>query len=241
MNIKNLLVRLKGWHKTFRGRFLLLQKGVLNNTQFILLELSFSVLADWDEEHVDTYGSFDYTWEEIGWFFSWDKSTVSRSSKKLFKLHFWDRRPDGRIQVNGFEIEKSLTRITKSEGIVDLQGYIARTQREVSKTQQIGEERQRDLSKDNIHSQAQMVAEQQQASTKEPLVSFNGESSFVLRDERKYEYAKERVKMIEEDLRDKDLNEEARKILTARLEDFKQSVMGYEADNDLIDPFERKG
>lgn len=186
-----LVKRLKGYHKTFRGRYLLLMLGALTDEEFILLELGFSVLVDWDKKnHPDNYGSFGYTQEEIGSFLKWDKSKVSRTAMKLIQKGFWGKRSDGRITVIGYEIQEHLPEITREKGIVNLQEYILKMQLENAKIQQINANLQPVASKGKDVTRAYDVARMQYFVPKEPLVSSKGNSS-ILRSNEEYQRRQE--------------------------------------------------
>lgn len=182
-----LIKRLKGYHRTFRGRFLLLKNRALTDKEFILWDFSFSVLADWDEKnHPDTYGSFGHNQEEIGLLLGWHKTKVCRLSQGLFQKGFWTKRPDKRIAVVGYNITKNLTEITKEGRIVDLQEYLLKSQLYVAKIEQPVPNLQENVPKGNGNSQAQKVAKLQQRNFKASLVSSKVNSN-VLRSEEEYQ------------------------------------------------------
>lgn len=175
--------KLKGYHRNFKGRFLLLRNGVLTEGEYILWDLSFSILADWDKKnHSDNYGTFSYTQEEIGSFLGWHKTKVCRLSKKLFQKSFWVKRPDNRIVVVGFDIIENLAEITKERGIVDLQEYILKTQSNGTKMKQRIENLQPNTPKENSIIRAQEVAKIQPFVPKKPLVSSNDRFSVLKTD-----------------------------------------------------------
>lgn len=129
--------RLRGYHRTFRGKFLLLISKSLSQQEYILWDFSFSILADWDyEKHPEIFGTFDYSLATIEKMLGWGKSKASRLSKKLFKLGLWEMTESGRIHVMGLEILQNLTAITKEEGVVDLQSYLVKMRRGDVKIQQ---------------------------------------------------------------------------------------------------------
>ena len=178
--------RLKGWHRHFKGRFLLLKDKVLNDREFLLWDLSFSLLADWDKQHGDTYGSFDYTWQEIGYFLGWEKSKVCRTAKKLINLKLWIRNEDGRLYLTGYEILENLTEITKIKKVVDLRQFIADIQNgnanlilEVATPTPY-------FSKEIDPPQAQTVAKMEHNTPKAPLGSYK-DDSVSLRSDKEYE------------------------------------------------------
>lgn len=122
--------KLHGWHGTYRGRFLLLQRNVLTKEEFILYDASLS-FSDWDKiNHPKIYGSFDLTQQEIELLLGFSTGYVSKHSKKLLQLDLWQKRADGRIQVLGFKlIEIGLLKvITKQKLLVDPEIIFANSQ-----------------------------------------------------------------------------------------------------------------
>jgi hypothetical protein len=122
INTKRLDKKLKGYHKHFRGRFLLLRD--LTPEEYVLWDISFSLAADWDKNH-DSYGTFSFTFSEISYFTQCSPSTISRKAKKLFTLGLWKKLDDGSIEVSGFNVLEHLAILTKELGVIDLQTYIA--------------------------------------------------------------------------------------------------------------------
>lgn len=162
--------RLKGWHKHFRGRFLLLK--VLTMQEFVLWDLSFSVLADWHIPPRNTYGTFTYTNAEIGHLLNCDGSLISRRSKKLFKLNLWNKLEDGSIEVAGFNLNQNVGTLTKELGVIDLLTYLANQQvLNVNKHEQIANS-QIHNPKENTQSPVQTDVNLHNETSKEPLVSF---------------------------------------------------------------------
>ncbi|PWU24082.1 hypothetical protein C5B42_00710 [Candidatus Cerribacteria bacterium 'Amazon FNV 2010 28 9'] len=97
--------KLHGYHGTYRGKFLLLQRKILTKEEFILYDASLS-FADWDKDK-STYGTFDLSQLEIQLLLGFSEGYVSKYSKKLFQLHFWEERDDGRILVSGFKLTEA--------------------------------------------------------------------------------------------------------------------------------------
>ena len=195
--------RLKGGHRHFKGRFLLLKDKVLNDREFLLWDLSFSLLADWDKQHGDTYGSFDYTWQEIGYFLGWEKSKVCRTAKKLINLKLWIRNEDGRLYLTGYEILENLTEITKIKKVVDLRQFIADIQNgnanlilEVATPTPY-------FSKEIDPPQAQTVAKMEHNTPKAPLGSYK-DDSVSLRSDKEYEALSKELNYPVQDLKDMD-------------------------------------
>lgn len=171
--------RLKGYHRHFKGRYLLIKDRTLNFQEFILWDLSFSILADWDikPDHEDIYGTFPYNFSEISYFLNCDPSSISRYSKKLFELGLWKRRNDGRIEVCGFSIVRDLGKLTKKVGIVDLQDYIAKPQFYNVLLQNKDENQHDSSTKEQGGFSSQTNANLHTPYSKEPLVSYKDESS----------------------------------------------------------------
>jgi len=184
----NLLAqKLKGYHRHFRGRFLLLKNKVLTEEEYILWDLSFSTLADWDKQnHPDNYGTFNYTQEEIASLLGWHKTKVCRLSKSLFQKGFWIRQSDGKIRVVGYDILENLTEITKESGVVDLQEYVSKMQLENAEMKQEVPNSQPFSFKENINIQTQEVAKMQLSNAKAPLVSSKSKYR-VLRTDEEYQ------------------------------------------------------
>ena len=186
--------RIKGYQRGFKGRFLLLKNRILTDEEFILLDLSFSVLADWDKKnHSDNYGTFSYTQEEIGFFLGWDKTKVCRWSNKLFKKNFWVKRLDNRIMVVGFDITEHLTEITKEKGVVNLQEYISERQLDDVKMKQKIEKLQLNIPKENSIIRTQGVVKIQSLASKKPLVSSKGRFNTLKTDEEYQKIKKEGI------------------------------------------------
>jgi len=178
LNLNKLNKRLKGYHRHFRGRFNLLK--VLTAEEYVLWDISFSIAADWDKDH-ESYGTFSFTYADISYFAQCDPSTVSRRSKKLFELGLWKKLDDGSVQVCGFNVLENLTVLTKELGIIDLQSYIANQQENHVKKNTQPEEIHDAFSKENTPPSPQSHADLHEANTKEPLVSFNGESNVLIK------------------------------------------------------------
>jgi len=179
--------RLNGYDTHFRGRFLLLRSKLLTDSEFILWDLSFSALAEWDKKNHDpeNYGSFDFQQTEIGYLLGWHKSKVCNKAKRLFALGLWKRK-NCRVFVNGFEIRDNFAQISRDRKIIDLQERVAIPQPEVAKTQPQDAIPQRHISKENGVVSPYGVAILQQPCTKAPLVSFKSEFN-VLRSDEEYQ------------------------------------------------------
>lgn len=163
--------RLRGYDRHFRGRFLLLHNQVLTDQESILWDLSYSCLADWDKNHGETYGSFEYDWGEIGSLLSWSGSKVGRNSKKLFLLGFW-RRQHKRIYVAGFDLRDHFAQITKEERVIDLQRELTKMQLSDANPLSQGADLQNRIPKGNGQFQDQNCAVLHEDCPKEPLSSF---------------------------------------------------------------------
>lgn len=88
--------RFIGYHRHFRNRFDLIKSGILTNSEFILLDLCFSALVDWDKHHT-TYETFDFTNAEISTILRCDETTVSKNMASLVKKGFISNR-EGRFR-----------------------------------------------------------------------------------------------------------------------------------------------
>lgn len=162
MNIKILDRKLNGFERTFRGKFVLLKENILTDNEFILWDLSFSVLADWDKNHIDTYGSFRLPQEQIGYYLNWSKSKVCRVSQELYKKNFWKEDTDGKVVITGFNIKEHLTELAKLYKLIDLQQFIANHQPPVSNSILPVAEVESETSKANGTPTIQKVAKTQQ-------------------------------------------------------------------------------
>ncbi len=182
INQKKLDLRLRGYYKSFRGAFLLLKNKTLTTQEYILWQLSFDVLADWDTDpsRSDTFGSFPHNNREIAYYLAWSPSSVSRNSKKLFELGMWEKRDDGRIEVCGFSIIKMLTKMTHKH-IVNMQDFIANPQIYDVFLHQKNENMHNDLLKEKRASYPKTDAYLHSSDYKESLISSKDESnvSFV--------------------------------------------------------------
>lgn len=179
--------RLNGYDRHFKGRFLLIRRKLLSDSEFILWDLSFSALAEWDKENHDpeNYGSFDFQLTEIGYLLGWHKSKVSHKARKLFELGLWTKR-NGRVFVNGFDIRDNFAEIARSKKVIDFQEQVAILQPEIAKSQHSVVISQHETPKRNGVVSPQSVAILQQQSSKTDLVSFKSKSN-VLRSDEEYQ------------------------------------------------------
>lgn len=163
---------------------MLLRRKLLSDSEFILWDLGFSALAEWDKKNHDPkdYGSFGFQLTEIGYLLGWHKSKVSHKAKKLFALGLWTKR-NGRVFVNGFDIRDNFAQISRSKKIIDLQEQVAISQPEVAKPQPSVVIPQQQTSKGNGVVSPQSVAILQQPQIKAHLVSFKSEFNVVRSDE----------------------------------------------------------
>lgn len=192
--LEQLNLRLKGYDRHFKGRFLLLQKGFLTQGEYVLWDLGWSVLADWDKGHPEIYGTFGHTWEEIGLMLGCSASKVSRDSNTLFGKGLWGKTPGGRVKVCGFEISKSLAAMTEEDGIVDIQKYLAETKTGSAETQRGSADTHENLSKGDLVGDKRLrqkedirVADMQAVGAKDALrVPYKDEYK-VLRSEGEYQ------------------------------------------------------
>jgi hypothetical protein len=179
--LKQLNSRLKGWHKHFKGRFLLLKD--LTEGEYVLWDFSFSILADWhDDPRRDTYGTFFYSFADIANELKCDASVISRRSKKLFRLGLWKKLDDGSIEVCGFNIRDHLTVLTKDVDIpIDLQSYIANQQVGNAITNNQLANIHEGSTKEIDTSSPQINANMHDDAPKEPLISFKDESNVPIK------------------------------------------------------------
>ncbi len=240
--IEELNLRLKGHHKTFRGRFLLLQNKVLTEEEYVLWELSDSVLADWDKNnHPNTYGTFNHTYEEIGFLLGgWSVSKVSRSSKKLFVVGLWSHEKSNRIRVNGFEIREKLIKyklkeITDEKGIVNLQKYIAELKVDFAKPQQEIAKMQNSSPKGIRVNQPQTVAKLQSTYSKDTLSFPCKVESIILKSEEDYKNVVSQVEELGKALQNKwfDPNPEIQ-ALVKKYEQLSCLMLNYEIEHNLL-------
>lgn len=125
--LNKLQSRLKGYNRNFRGRFLLLQQKYLSPSEFVVWDLCYSVLADWDKRnHANLYSSFDYTHAEIAFLLGNDPSTVSKIMKTLFQKDLLYFRSDGRTGVRGYVRTNNAIKGRKI-GVVNLLEEIRKT------------------------------------------------------------------------------------------------------------------
>jgi len=105
MDMKNncrLFKKLNGYQKADRGRFMLLALGELSHEEFLLYEI-FEAITDWDNRHVDTYGTFEATNKDLAMVLGWRAdSTVSRHKKSLINKGYVERIGD-RFKTKDFE------------------------------------------------------------------------------------------------------------------------------------------
>jgi len=98
----SLFKKLKGFQKADRGRFFLLSLGKLTQEEFVLYELCVAI-TDWDRCHLDTYGTFKATNQELAEVLGRDAgSTISRHKKSLMEKGFLDAQGE-RLRVKDFE------------------------------------------------------------------------------------------------------------------------------------------
>lgn len=175
--IQKLNKRLKGYHKHFKGRFMLLKS--LSSEEFVLWDLSATILVDWDKNHKDTYGTFDYTKAEIGHFLNCDASSISRRSKKLFDLGLWKKLNDKRIEICGYSIFENLAVLSKEQGMLNLQSYIAYQQTSDANMQNHNVNQHGISSKEITLPSSQIDANMHEAASKQSLVSYKDNSNVI--------------------------------------------------------------
>jgi len=173
--------RLRGYYRSFRGEFQLLQNKTLTIEEYTLWKLSFSVLADWDADpsHADIFGSFSHSFTEVAYYLGRNPSFVSRRSKKLFELGLWKKREDERIEVCGFGLVKQLTKMSHKH-IVNMQDYIANPHVYDAYVQNPHANLQEHTSKDIGELPPQIDANLHEQRDKDSLVSYKDESNVSL-------------------------------------------------------------
>ena len=176
--------RQKGYHRHFRGRFLLIKNGVLTDSEFVLWDYSFSNLADWDKEH-EAYGCFEFSLTEIAESLNWSKSKVSRIANKLRGLGFWQTLENGTTQVAGYEIHSNYGELAKKFKIIDLQRYLSNLQFDIAVTEHFLSNQQPKGSKRIKQSSRVVVANTETHQSKEALGSYKGDIGF-LRSDKEY-------------------------------------------------------
>lgn len=165
-----LVRKLHGWHRTYRGIFLLLRNEILTKEEFILYNASLS-FSDWDKVKT-TYGSFDLSQEEIQNLLGFTGGYVSKHGKKLFKLGLWQKRRDKRTQVDGFDLIEArlLKEIATRDKLIDLEAYLGISQTPLANSQETIANKQTTAAKEEQVNQAQKFANKQTPSPK-PLLS----------------------------------------------------------------------
>lgn len=79
---EKLKLRLKGYAKVQRGDFLLIERGVVTDTEFVLFRLLKDVVMDWDTKH-PTYGTFFYNTRQISFYLGWNYAKINRIFNRL--------------------------------------------------------------------------------------------------------------------------------------------------------------
>lgn len=97
-----LFKKLKGYQKAPRDRFQLLSNKVLSQEELALYELGIAI-TDWDEEHTETYGTFQATDIDLAGILGWKvASTVNRHRRSLITKGWFIEREDSRITAKDF-------------------------------------------------------------------------------------------------------------------------------------------
>lgn len=106
LNMGNpLLKKLNGYQKAYRARFNLLTdvKFKLTAEEFVLYEFLIAI-TDWDETHIETYGSFGASDKDIAELLNWkSSSTVNRWRRRLITKKILREHNEDRFKVTGFE------------------------------------------------------------------------------------------------------------------------------------------
>ena len=184
---KKIMNRLNGYDRHFRGRFLLLHRKLLSDSEFILWDLGFSALADWDDKNHDPkeYGSFSLTQTDIGYLLGWSKTKVSNKAKKLVSLGLWVKK-NGRFFVNGFDIRDGFAQIAREKKVIDLQEHVSNLKLSVSKPHTQVPNMRQQPSKGNGVIPPRTVSKLKQPLPKAPLVSYKSEFN-VVRSDKEYQ------------------------------------------------------
>lgn len=154
MRKNRLLKKLNGFQKAPKDRFLLLAKGVLTQEELILYELGLATI-DWDYRHIDTFGTFQATNQELAEILGWKNgATVSRHKARLIEKGFFILADDKRIEPKDFEMWE-LKKPAK------MQDYIAEKQTDSAYK----------------HEQSAKMHELSSQNTNYPLVSYKGNIS----------------------------------------------------------------
>lgn len=176
MRSTKIMNRLNGYDRHFKGRFLSLHRKLLSDSEYVLWDLSFSVLAEWDKKNHDPeeYGSFVFTQADIGYLLGWSKTKVSNKAKKLVSSGLWVEK-DGRLFVSGFGIRDEFSQIAKERKVIDLQEYVSNLKPTVSKQNTQVPNMKQQVSKGNGVIPLKTVSVLKQLNSKAPLVSFKSE------------------------------------------------------------------
>jgi predicted transcriptional regulator len=83
----------------FDNKFDLVAQGLLNTKEIFLYEYGAS-LADFDEKHINTYGTFKQSDKEIAEALGWSPTTVYRHRKKLEEVGLFVRLKNKATKVN---------------------------------------------------------------------------------------------------------------------------------------------
>ena len=103
MRKNKLIKKLNGFQKAPKDRFLLLATGTLTQEELVLYELGLAS-TDWDHRHIDTYGTFHATNQEIADILGWKNgATAGRHKANLIKKGFFILADDQRIAPKDFE------------------------------------------------------------------------------------------------------------------------------------------
>jgi hypothetical protein len=203
MEIDTIIKRLNGYDRHFKGRFLLLKDKILSDSEYIFWDLCYSVLADWDKDHGEKYGTFKYSLNEAGSLIGWDKTKVHRARKSLISKGFLEKLLNGRIRVSGYEIRENLTQLSKTQKLIDLKKYLSGLKYGFSNIEHVVLNPKPFSTKGFTGNRTQTVSEVKQANPKASLGSYKV-NSVPLRSNEEYEELSKELNIPPQDLKDMD-------------------------------------
>ena len=172
--------KLKGFHRHFRGRFLLLKDKTLTDSEYVLWDLCVSVLSGWDfNKYPEDYGVFDFSLTDIKYFVGWSESKISRNINSLIKKGFLTKDHEVGFRISGYAIFKYLYPLTKQFGVVDLKKFLSFSENTISLLESLDAKEQEILFKEIDNFQDESVSNLQTAdknslgSYKDNLISSN--------------------------------------------------------------------
>lgn len=193
--------KLHGFHRHFRGRFLLLSRGVLNHNEYLLWDLGFSVLAGWDNKnHPENYGIIKLTQDEIGQYLRLSRSAVCKTIQSLIRKGFWEKINAHEYVVVGYNISEYFGGIVSKRKLIDFQQFVSSKKQPVSNPQQLVSSAQLDASRVDRQLSAQNVSAEKQVYSQN-IVSSKDNLVSSLRSDEEYKQLSKESGLSEEDLR----------------------------------------